>query len=358
MLSVEGVEVRFGETVALSAVDLVVEEGEVACVLGPSGSGKTTLLRAVAGLEPLSAGRIALDGRPLAGVPTHRRQIGLMFQEFALFPHHDVRGNVAFGLRMRGDDRRTVDARVAEVLGVVGLAGFEERRVGELSGGERQRVALARAVAPSPRLLMLDEPLGSLDRGLRDRLIDELPTMFSELGTTVLYVTHDQTEAMGLADRVVVMNAGLVHQHGPPDEIWNRPADAFVASFVGSAALVDAVAGGGRLELPWGSVPMPPSDRAVEGPVSVAIGRDALWVQPAGTLPRATPVPADTDLDGDGAGTIRGTVERRVFRGDDFLLAVRADDVVLHVAATADAAPGVGEPVILGLRVDRIRVLR
>ena len=177
-------------------------------VLGPSGSGKTTLLRVIAGLQRPDAGRVLLDGRDLEGIPPHRRGIGLVFQDHALFPHRDVSGNVSFGLRMRGDPPEAVAARTAEVLDLVGLAGFEHRSIGTLSGGEQQRVALARALAPEPRVLLLDEPLGSLDRRLRDRLLDDLARVFDELGLTAVYVTHDQTEAFALGDRVAVMRAG------------------------------------------------------------------------------------------------------------------------------------------------------
>ncbi|HWQ24298.1 MAG TPA: ABC transporter ATP-binding protein [Gaiellaceae bacterium] len=233
MLEVEEVTVRFGETLALDRISLEVADGEVVTVLGPSGSGKTTLLRVIAGLQRPDAGRVLLDGRDLAGVPPHRRGIGLVFQDHALFQHRDVWGNVAFGLRMRGEPRAAIDRRVGELLELVGLAGYERRSVATLSGGEAQRVALARALAPEPRVLLLDEPLGSLDRRLRDRLLDDLGRLFAELRVTALYVTHDQAEAFALGDRVAVMRAGRVVQTGTPDELWARPADADVARFLG-----------------------------------------------------------------------------------------------------------------------------
>ena len=233
MLGVEEVTVRFGETLALDRISLEVADGEVVTVLGPSGSGKTTLLRVIAGLQRPDAGRVLLDGRDLAGVPPHRRGIGLVFQDHALFQHRDVWGNVAFGLRMRGEPRAAIDRRVGELLELVGLAGYERRSVATLSGGEAQRVALARALAPEPRVLLLDEPLGSLDRRLRDRLLDDLGRLFAELRVTALYVTHDQAEAFALGDRVAVMRAGRVVQTGTPDELWARPADADVARFLG-----------------------------------------------------------------------------------------------------------------------------
>ncbi|HXF98951.1 MAG TPA: ABC transporter ATP-binding protein [Gaiellaceae bacterium] len=232
-LRVEDVTVRFDATLALDRASLEVADGEVVSVLGPSGCGKTTLLRVIAGLERPDAGRVLLDGRDLAPVPPHRRGIGLVFQDHALFHHRDVFGNVAFGLRMRGDPREAIERRVRELLALVGLAGFERRSIGTLSGGEQQRVALARALAPEPRVLLLDEPLGSLDRRLRDRLLEDLARIFAELSVTALYVTHDQAEAFALGDRVAVMRAGRIVQTGTADELWARPADEDVARFLG-----------------------------------------------------------------------------------------------------------------------------
>ena len=235
MLRAEDVNVRFDGAAALDGALLDVDDGEVVTVLGPSGSGKTTLLRVVAGLQVPDSGRVLLDGVDLASTPPHRRDIGLVFQDHALFPHRDVADNVAFGLRMRGDSPEQVASRTAELLDLVGLAGFEQRSVGSLSGGEQQRVALARALAPEPRVLLLDEPLGSLDRRLRDRLLDDLGRLFDELELTAIYVTHDQTEAFMLGDRVAVMRAGRVVQVATPDELWAHPADADVARFLGLA---------------------------------------------------------------------------------------------------------------------------
>ena len=233
MLRIEDVTVRFDGKAALDGVTLDVSEGKVVTVLGPSGSGKSTLLRVIAGLQHPDSGRVLLDGEHLASVPPHRRGIGLVFQDHALFHHRDVAGNVAFGLRMRGDAKDEVERRVRELLDLVGLAGFERRSVATLSGGEQQRVALARALAPEPRVLLLDEPLGSLDRRLRDRLLEDLEKLFDELRVTALYVTHDQAEAFALGDRVAVMRAGRFVQTGTPDELWAHPADEDVARFLG-----------------------------------------------------------------------------------------------------------------------------
>jgi thiamine transport system ATP-binding protein len=239
MLRVEDVTVRFGAKLALDDVTLEVADGEVVTVLGPSGSGKSTLLRVIAGLQQPDAGRVLLEGRDLARVPPHRRGIGLVFQDHALFHHRDVRGNVDFGLRMRGDSPTDRSARVHEVLELVGLAGYERRSIATLSGGEQQRVALARALAPEPRVLLLDEPLGSLDRRLRDRLLEELEGIFDALRVTALYVTHDRSEAFALGDRVAVVQEGRVVQAGTADELWARPADEDVARFLGLANVRD-----------------------------------------------------------------------------------------------------------------------
>ncbi len=251
MLTVQDVELAYDGEAALAGLSLEVGDGEIVALLGPSGCGKTSLLRVVAGLTAPDAGHVLLDGRDLAAVPTHQRGIGLMFQDYALFPHRDVAANVAFGLRMRGDRPASRQARVAEVLALVGLSGFGDRAVGTLSGGERQRVALARALAPSPALLMLDEPLGALDRTLRDRLVLELSELFAELSIGVVYVTHDQAEALALADRVVVMDRGRVVQEGPPEQVWAAPADTFVARFLGLSNVFPAQWHAGRADLGW-----------------------------------------------------------------------------------------------------------
>lgn len=311
MLRLDGVTVRFGPRAALDAVDLAVADHEIVCVLGPSGSGKSTLLRVVAGLLAPDEGRVLLGGADQSGVPVHRRGVGLMFQDHQLFPQRDVAGNVAFGLRMRGASKHEQAERVRELLELVGLPGAGRRAVAALSGGEQQRVALARALAPSPRLLMLDEPLGQLDRGLRERLVVELRHLFGRLGTTVLAVTHDQGEAFALADRVVVMRDGRIEQSGTPLEVWQRPASAFVARFLGFDNVVAATVGGGTAETPWGRIPVPAG--TPRGPAQ-------LLVRPAGVRL------------GDPAEGLRCTVDARTFRGHH---------VALRLAPTAPAGGAV-----------------
>jgi len=235
MLRTEGLEVRFGGRLVLDGATFDLAAGETVALLGPSGCGKTTFLRAVAGLQQLDRGRVLLDGQDVTRMPPHRRGIGLMFQDHALFPHRDVAGNVAFGLRMAGVPAGTIARRVEELLELVGLAGTGRRAVETLSGGEQQRVALARALAPSPRVLLLDEPLGSLDRPLHERLLEELAELFERLSLSVVYVTHDVAEAFALGDRVALMRAGRIVQAATPDELWARPADEWSARFLGLA---------------------------------------------------------------------------------------------------------------------------
>ncbi|WP_235912103.1 ABC transporter ATP-binding protein [Ruania zhangjianzhongii] len=232
-LQVSGAVVTYGPTTAVDQVDLDVRRGEVVALLGPSGCGKSSLLRAVAGLEPLSAGELTWDGADMRQIPVHRRGFGLMFQDGQLFPHRDVAGNVAYGLQMAGLPRGEQQERVAELLDLVGLSEHAHRSITALSGGEQQRVALARALAPRPRLLLLDEPLSALDRALREHLATELHDILRTAGTTALYVTHDHDEAFTVADQVALMRAGRLVQTGTPAELWAQPVDAAAAQFLG-----------------------------------------------------------------------------------------------------------------------------
>ncbi|MFE1750689.1 ABC transporter ATP-binding protein [Streptomyces anandii] len=337
LLSLDAATVRFGGRAALDAVGLDVAEHEIVCVLGPSGSGKSTLLRAVAGLQPLDSGRVLLDGRDQAAVPVHRREVGLMFQDHQLFPQRDVAGNVGFGLRMHGAARSERASRVDELLELVGLPGAGRRAVASLSGGEQQRVALARALAPRPRLLMLDEPLGQLDRSLRERLVVELRELFGRLGTTVLAVTHDQGEAFALADRVVVMRDGRIAQSGTPLEVWQRPADAFVARFLGFENVVDAVVDGEAALTPWGKVPVPEDTPQ---------GAHTLLVRPAGVRL----VAVDEGL--------RCTVAARTFKGTHVALHLQPREAPrLEAACALRAAPEVGQEVGVEFDVADVAVL-
>jgi ABC-type Fe3+/spermidine/putrescine transport system ATPase subunit len=280
----------------LTDVSFTVEEQEILSLLGPSGCGKTTLLRLIAGLEMPDSGRVLVGGVDVTHTAPHRRGFGLMFQEYALFPHRDVFGNVAFGLRMEGLDRGTIAKRVTETLALVGLEGFEHRDVNQLSGGERQRVALARSLAPQPRLLMLDEPLGALDRALRERLMDELPQILHRAGVTVIAVTHDQEEAFAIADRVALMRAGKVVQIGTPQELYRRPSSPWIARFLGLTNLLDArVIEPGRVETALGTLQV---DGLDFGSWDFGVERQLLIRPEAARLTAEGPNQVDLEIEG------------------------------------------------------------
>ena len=239
----EGVTKRFGAVTAIDAVDLDLAQGEVFALLGPSGCGKTTLMRLLAGFEAPETGRIMLDGADIADLPPHRRPCSMMFQTYALFPHLSVAQNIGFGLRQQRWDKARATARVQEMLALVRLDGLDSRRPHQLSGGQKQRVALARALAVEPKIVLLDEPLAALDRRLREDTQLELKAIQRRLGVTFMIVTHDQDEAMAVADRMAVMRDGRIVQVGAPRDIYERPANRFVAEFIGEANLFPEGAG-------------------------------------------------------------------------------------------------------------------
>jgi len=228
----------FGSTRAVHDLNLHVDRGEILSILGPSGCGKTTTLRMIAGLEVPTSGSILANGRDITTVPARMRNMGMVFQNYALFPHLDVFENIAFGLKTRRLDAATVEQRVSKALGAVRMPGYERRSVHQLSGGQQQRIALARALAIEPEVLLLDEPLSNLDPSLREELRDQIRSIIRELEVTTVFVTHDQQEAFALADRVAIMEAGICRQVGKPADVYNRPADAFVAGFLGKANLL------------------------------------------------------------------------------------------------------------------------
>jgi len=261
MLEVVDIHKDYEGQPLLKGISFSVAAGETICLLGASGSGKSTLLRIIAGLEeaamalpPAESGEVRWEGRSLANVPAYKRNFGLMFQDYALFPHLNVFENVAFGLRMQDWPGNKIKARVVEVLAQVNMSSFETRRVAELSGGEQQRVALARALAPYPRLLMLDEPLGALDRALRESLLDELRLILHRTGIPAIYVTHDQQEAFTIADRIILLHDGRIAQAGTPAEVFARPANSWVARFLGLGNVVDGRVTSSGVETPFGLI--------------------------------------------------------------------------------------------------------
>jgi putrescine transport system ATP-binding protein len=261
LIRFEGVAKRFGDTAAVDDLTLSIYEREFFCLLGPSGCGKTTLMRMLAGFEAPTAGRVILSGRDLAGIPPHRRPVNMMFQSYALFPHMTVASNVAYGLKQDGKGRAEIAAGVEEMLRLVQLEGFALRYPEQLSGGQRQRVALARALAKKPRVLLLDEPLAALDKKLREETQFQLMDLQVELGTTFLMVTHDQEEAMTMADRIAVMDRGRIVQVATPGEIYEQPRTRFIAEFVGDVNMVEGeVVGrdeeGWRVATPLSAAPL------------------------------------------------------------------------------------------------------
>ncbi len=330
-LEVKNIHKSFGKTRALAGVSFEVAEGEILAVLGPSGCGKSTLLSVIAGLEIPDKGEVCWNGQNLAAIPPHKRDFGLMFQDFALFPHKDVFGNVAFGLQMDGFEKEKVASIVRETLELVGLPDYEKRDVSSLSGGEQQRVALARSLAPRPRLMMLDEPLGSLDKALRERLLNDLRTILRNTGQTTLYVTHDQEEAFSLADRVVVMNAGEVSQIGTPQEVYRNPGSVFVAQFVGltnifpgNAVSIEAKA---VIETSIGRFHV---DKPVTGPVLVLLRSDS------------------ANLDGTGI-QLTGKVEALAFRGGLTRLTINIDGLLMDFDFDSSLVlPSIGDSVTIG----------
>jgi ABC-type Fe3+/spermidine/putrescine transport system ATPase subunit len=232
-LVLENIKKKFpDDSLILGDINLQLKQGTKLSILGPSGSGKTTLLRLVAGLETPDSGMISFDGQPIQDCPAHKRNFGMMFQDFALFPHMNVADNIAFGLKMKGLGKKEIKLRINEMLSLTSLSGFEKRNIEDLSGGERQRVALARTLAPEPRLLMLDEPLSALDRVLRKRLLAELTSIISKLNIITIFVTHDHNEAFAAGDRVVIMNKGKIEQKGTPQDLIQNPKNQWVKDFL------------------------------------------------------------------------------------------------------------------------------
>jgi ABC-type Fe3+/spermidine/putrescine transport system ATPase subunit len=285
ILTIQDVSKYFGAVRALDSISFDVDEGEIVALLGPSGCGKSTLLTLIAGLELPDHGDIYWKGLSLANTPPHLRGFGLMFQDFALFPHMNVYANIAFGLKMAHLDSAIIDQRVHEMLAVVGLQDFSKRDVNTLSGGEQQRIALARALAPHPNMLMLDEPLGSLDRNLRERLVTDLQVILHHLQQTAIYVTHDQEEAFTIADRVILMNSGRIEQIGTPKEIYGNPASIFVARFLEMTNILPATilkqAGQLRVNSILGNFPI---NSTKAGEVSLLIRPDMARLDEKGPL--------------------------------------------------------------------------
>lgn len=340
ILTIEGLCKNYQGRPLLQGITLNLKEGEILCLLGPSGSGKTTLLRLLAGLEEADGGTMIFAGRDLATIPPHKRNFGMMFQEYALFPHKNVWENVAFGLEMQGRSKKAIATRVGDMLHLVGLGDLGHRSIDELSGGERQRVALARSLAPRPPLLLLDEPLGSLDRLLRDRLTGEIRTILKSLAVTAVFVTHDQGEAFSVADTIAILQQGTLQQVDTPEGLYRHPGNRDIATFLGFTNLVPCrFDQSGCCHSPFG--PLPFSDTA-----PVAREATTLLLRPegarlAGDLPETA-----TSL------ALAGVVTARVFQGATYKLALSCGEHQLSFTLPINPPPPqVGMPIRLA--VDR-----
>ena len=335
-LVLEAVGFAYGKRQVMESLSLSLARGQFACLLGPSGSGKTTLLRLIAGFAQAETGQVLLDGRDVAALPPWKRDVGMVFQSYALWPHMTVAKNVAFGLEERRLPRREIDRKVAEALALVGLTDYADRRPAQLSGGQQQRVAVARTIAIEPKVLLLDEPLSNLDARMRVGVRRELRALQQRLGLTTIFVTHDQEEANTICDRIAVMDAGTIRQVGTPMELYERPGNLFVASFLGSANVLDGarsgdvfeVAGGARLPLPPG-LHLPAGAKLVFRPQHASL--------------------AD-------AGVFRGPVTQREFLGATVRYGVRVGDAEILVDVPFQSGQDlhdIGKPVGVDLPIER-----
>lgn len=328
IFEVNGLSCHYEGSPLLQDISFGLTQGEILCLLGPSGAGKTTLLRLLAGLERQVSGTILFAGKDLRDVPPHKRNFGMMFQEYALFPHKTVLQNVAFGLEMQHCPPTELSRRVQKVLEMVGLSGLKERKIDELSGGERQRVALARSLAPEPQLLLLDEPLGSLDRALRDRLTGEIRTILKSLAVTAVFVTHDQAEAFTIADKVAILHQGILQQLDSPENIYRQPANTTVARFLGFRNLIEGtVDDRGIFHCPIGSIGTTGSLRPTTA--------TSLLLRPEAAILADSPA-AEADLT-----TISGTVTGRQFQGSSYRITLRMEKLPLTFNLPIDPPPPV-----------------
>jgi len=341
-VSIQSLVKRYGSSTAVNGISLNIEHGEFISLLGPSGCGKTTTLKCLAGFESVDDGRILFDGRDVAQLPPEQRDIGMVFQNYALFPHMTVAGNLAFGLEMRGRPKAEITERVRAVLDLVQLGGLGARYPRELSGGQQQRVALARALVIEPKILLLDEPLANLDATLRDEMRTFIRDLQKRVGISTLYVTHDQAEAMTMSDRVVVMFGGQIAQVDTPEAVYDRPASAAVARFVGQANVVEGVVAGAngdrRIESTLGSLPMP----------------QRLGMTP-GTFVSIIARPQAIALTAVASGTpLAGTVAARYFHGAFIDYRIAVGEQMLNVQAVPPALHEPGDAVALGFDPARL----
>ncbi|MFC7227709.1 ABC transporter ATP-binding protein [Salinirubellus salinus] len=346
MLELDGLTVSYGDLTAVDGVSLRVAEGELCCLLGPSGSGKSTVLRAISGFETPTGGRVLLDGVDVTDLPPNERDTSMVFQDWALFPQQSVQENVEFGLRVAGVDAAEREARARETLELVEMDGYEDSRPGQLSGGQKQRVALARSLVVDPDLLLLDEPLSSLDRRLRETMQLELKRIHDRVGTTMLYVTHDQDEAFTLGDRLGVMDGGELVQVDTPETVYDDPTDRFVESFLGTTNFVECTVTDGRaptLSTPFGvafDAPVDGSGLEPDDAVTVSLRPERLAFAPAAEAEREM-TPQTAGDGGESAVSVVATVEETVYRGADLRVRLSAGDADLFVEPSVASAPNV-----------------
>lgn len=333
MLEVHHIFKNYEGKPLLNDISFTVAEGETICLLGASGSGKSTLLRIIAGLEEAESGSISFNGQDLSSTPAHLRDFGMVFQDYALFPHLNVEENVAFGLKMRRLSQAEIAERVANSLDVVNLSEFENRRVTELSGGEQQRVALARALATHPRLLMFDEPLGALDRTLREGLLNELRAILHRTNIPAIYVTHDQEEAFTIAERVLILHDGKIVRAGTPAEVWMNPGSTFVAGFLGLGNIFNAIVRGKMKEGIW-------EVESDFGMFTVSCGHEHQKGEEVHLLARPLP-------DGRDGIALRGAVTDVIFQQDRFKV-VLDNDLYVYLLE----APKAGERIEVRVKVE------
>jgi len=338
ILHVKNLSSSYEEQLLLKNITFHLDEGEILCLLGPSGSGKTTLLRLIAGLEYADNGTVIFNGIDIQSTPPHKRNFGMMFQDYALFPHKNVYENVAFGLKMQKLAAKTIQTKVNIMLEVVGLEDFGNRLIDELSGGEQQRVALARSLAPEPQLLLLDEPLGSLDRTLRDRLSAEIRSILKTLGVTALFVTHDQTEAFTVADKIAILYNGRLEQFDSPENLYRTPASNRVATFLGFKNIVSGKFDtAGNFCSPIGQLHLKPPNKDKQ--------ERALLIRPEGALISKTKNNSENNI------FFSGTVVKRQFQGATYKLQIQVGEQVLFFELPIDPSPpNTGQPVQLKIR--------
>ncbi len=342
ILKVKNLSNTYAGKPLLQNISFSLNKGEILCLLGPSGSGKTTLLRLLAGLETEDEGTIFFQDRDIKPIPSHKRNVGMMFEEYALFPHKTVRDNVAFGLEMQKCSTEIKNSKIAKMLSLVGLDGFDHRKINELSGGERQRVALARSLAPEPQLLLLDEPLGSLDRTLRDRLTGEIRSILKAIGVTAVFVTHDQSEAFSVADKVAILNGGILQQFDTPENIYRFPQNTTVAQFLGFSNLIE-----GEIQNPdtfvssFGEFQLPESQTNENATI--------LLIRPDGARISHQHDTLETQQ------IISGVVKDIIFLGSNYRLYIEVGPILLLFDLPIDPKPpAVNEPITLCLNTSAL----